>query len=125
MSKTATALMAALALAGCASGPSAEEVRHADYGVFPSAYRDAVKAYYGRVLKDPDSVTYRSFGDPGTFWYSDRFNKPRYGYLTCVTYNAKNSYGGYVGYKTDGVFFRDGEIVDVFEGGVRFGKAVC
>ncbi len=126
MNKIATAFLTALAIAGCASAPSADEVRRADYGVYPSAYRDAVKTYYGQVLKDPDSLLIRDYGDPHTFWYGSRFQKARYGYLVCVTYNAKNSYGGYVGYKTDGLFFHDGVIVDVFQNGLRAdAKSVC
>ena len=77
-----------------------------------------IRDYLSRVLKDPDSlkqfkVTYiqktRYFiGAP------IRHEGTAEGWLACFEYNAKNSYGGYVGVKTYGLVFR------IEDGHVRF-----
>jgi hypothetical protein len=118
-------LIFATAFAGCASLPSREEAASADYGAFPNEYEQIVKSYYETRLKDPESVRYRSISHPKIFWLGSRFSGARYGYMVCATLNAKNSYGAYVGFKTDGLLIRDGAIIQVVEGADWFGRSVC
>jgi len=89
----------------------------AEYGEMPAQYEDAVRQYFQKYLKDPDSVQYQEI------------TKPEKGYATTVTgailthetrlrgwtvkatINAKNSRGVYVGFKTYTFLFRGEKIV--------------
>lgn len=112
-------------LAGCASLPTAQEAASADYGPMPTNYEQIVKTYYGTTLKDPDSAQYRNISSPRQYWLGDRFTGAKYGYLVCVTLNAKNSYGAYVGYKTDGLLIQYDSVVLYVPDGIWFGRQVC
>jgi len=97
--------VAALALTGCTVAPvqrtpTAQEL---DPGPKPSPEdaNAAVTAYLRESLKDPDSlkdyelksIVSHNWGDggrTGVIFYNA-------GWAACVSYNAKNSYGGYVG----------------------------
>jgi len=102
-------------LAGCATTypnrPTAEQVAAADHGSYPSNYEDVVKAYYAGALKDPDSAKYRNISSPRKYWLSSERTGVTYGYLVCVTLNAKNSYGAYIGYQTDGMLIRNNSVL--------------
>lgn len=103
-------------LVGCASpttgimGSKVPEGEQA--GRQPSADEatQAVLGYLQGVLKDPDSVKqFEVLGPPTRItWYTGLLvsNKIDAGWLVCFRYNAKNSYGGYVGVKQDGVALR-------------------
>jgi len=127
--RTSITIIFAAALAGCAAptptSPSDADFAAANFGAYPSNSAAIIKAYYAGTLKDPDSATYRDFSEPKRYWMADRFNGGLYGYLVCATYNAKNSYGGYVGYRTEGFFLRDGAIVRHIEDGRFAGTQVC
>lgn len=123
--KKILALSAALALSGCATLPTAEEVAAADFGSEPTDHEEIVRTYYGNTLRDPDSAQYRTITNPRQYWLGDRFNGAQYGYLVCVTLNAKNAYGAYVGYKTDGLLIRNGTVVLHVPEGNWFGRQIC
>lgn len=102
-------------LSACATVPTADEQRAADYGL-PIAQEDAerlAEAYLAPRLKDPMSAVY--VWDRVTKGYMAGApiagRKLTYGYLLTGTVNAKNSFGGYVGAKRYGFVFRDGVIV--------------
>lgn len=57
----------------------------------------AVRAYLREALKDPDSLKDYEIRDLVPFSWSDGRGFFNAGWLACVAYNAKNSYGGYVG----------------------------
>ena len=98
-------LAAAIALTGCTAlpvqrSPTAQEL---DPGPKPSPddANAAVKGYLRESLKDPDSLkdfelksivshNWSDGGRTGVVFYNS-------GWAACVSYNAKNSYGGYVG----------------------------
>lgn len=97
----------ALALSGCAG--FAKLPPSSDFGTPPVTTEAAVRAHFEAVLKDPESARYR-FGairkayannglihGGGIAWH---------GYMQEVEVNAKNSYGGYVGFKPYMVFFQ-------------------
>jgi ketosteroid isomerase-like protein len=89
----------------------------AEYGEMPSQYEEAIRQYFQKYLKDPDSVQYQEI------------TKPEKGYATTVTgailahetrlrgwtvkatINARNSRGIYVGFKTFTFLFRGDKIV--------------
>jgi len=112
-------------IAGCTSLPTPEQAASAEYGSYPDNYEVIVKDYYARILKDPDSVKYKSISTPQKYWLGDRFEGAKYGYLVCATLNGKNSYGAYVGYKTDGLLIRNGTVVLFVDKGDWWGRKVC
>ena len=123
--KTFTLTIVIALLSGCASLPSTEQAESADYGSYPDNYESVVKAYYARVLKDPESIRYGNITSPQKYWLGSRFEGARYGYLVCASVNAKNSYGGYVGSRTDGLLIRNGSVILPVETGNWFGRQIC
>ena len=89
-------------LSGCVAKLTPEQIKSADYGAYPNNYESIVKEYYEVVAKDPDSLKYKEITKPQKYWIND-FGTYKFGYMSCVTLNGKNSYGAYVGYKTDGI----------------------
>src|SRR3989344_3264916 len=91
----------------------------ADYGSMPQAYEEAIKTHFEQILKDPESARYR-FGRPIKAYANEGLaygGKIAWiGYLVDVQVNAKNSFGGYVGFKPYMVFFSGNRIVRHFEG---------
>lgn len=114
-------IAALLALTACQAVPPAPtdaQMARANFGAPPTDHVAIVKAYYGATLKDPGSAQYRTITDPVQFWLGVRGTQAGvYGYLVCATVNAKNSYGGYVGFKTDALLIRDGAVVRVMKDG--------
>jgi hypothetical protein len=112
------------ALAGCAR-PSAEELASLDYGDIPLDYEAIARSYFAATLKDPYSVVYENFSAPHEYWVSMVGKGVIYGYLTCVTYNAKNSYGAYVGYTRDALIIRNGTVVQYVKKANWLGRDIC
>lgn len=123
MRTTALLVMTGLALAGCAT-PSAQHTPPAkeewkpdpigqDYGRYPTNYEEIVKPWYQTHLKDPDSAKFVSFSKPRKENAVINVDKKEaaYGYSTCVSVNAKNSYGGYTGAQTTWFLIRNDQIV--------------
>ncbi len=89
-------------MSGCVAKPTPEQLARADYGEYPTNYERIVKEFMVECLKDPDSAQYK-FKAP----YKGYVCKPpiqgggvdKFGWLVDVQVNAKNSYGGYTGYK--------------------------
>jgi ketosteroid isomerase-like protein len=93
------------------------EVMALDYGAIPTDYRRAVEQYFQKVLRYPESIDYREVTAPkqgfvktvsGVFVGHDTYY---YGWTVTATINAKNSFGGYVGFKTYTFLFRGERIV--------------
>lgn len=81
----------------------------------------ALQAHLGRTLKDPDSIKqFRVLTSPawatwrGTGYWANSMDG---GWLVCYELNAKNSYGGYTGLRTEGVVFHvnSGRLVPIQE----------
>ncbi|HSY05875.1 MAG TPA: hypothetical protein VK803_08000 [Steroidobacteraceae bacterium] len=116
--------LALLAIAGCATfknSPSPAELTSADYAPAPTQYEQTIRRYFDEVSKDPSAIQYREISQPEKWWLrdsrglvngGDRF---LYGWLVRATVNGKNSFGGYVGFKTYGFLFKGEEIVKVVE----------
>jgi ketosteroid isomerase-like protein len=105
-------------VADSVTGPrSSPQALSAEYGEMPTQYEQAIRQYFQKYLKDPDSVQYQDI------------TKPEKGYATTVTgailvhetrlrgwtvkatINARNSRGIYVGLKTYTFLFRGEKIV--------------
>jgi hypothetical protein len=112
------------ALSGCATPPSAEELARLDYGAYPENYEQIIRAYFDRGLKDPSSLQI-SGGIPAPTQSWQKFmGSLKAGYRTCVTYNAKNSFGAYTGYTTTYFLIKDGRIIDAIENADRLQQTV-
>ena len=125
MLKISLVVLFVLLVSGCANHPSKEEIAAADYGDYPFNAESVIKSYYDETLKDPSSVMYRGFSTPEKYMLGDVFSGPKYGYLVCASVNAKNSYGAYVGYKSEGFLIKNGKIVLVADNGMWIGNVVC
>ena len=97
-------------LTGCVAKLTEEQIKNADYGVEPVNYEAVIKGYYENVAKDPDSLKYKEITKPRKGWVND-FGTYKFGYAVCATINGKNSYGAYVGYKTDYVLIRNDVVI--------------
>jgi hypothetical protein len=89
------------------------------YGEIPTNYKDAIRKYFLRHLKYPDTIQYGEITNPqqgyttaitGTFLMRETHT---YGWTVKATINAKNSGDSYVGFKTYTFLFRGEKVVDV------------
>jgi hypothetical protein len=107
-------IVAATLLAACVNlDPLAHEVK-VEAGPMPSqaAVDRVIKSYLDHSLKDPDSIKqYRFISLHKTRWLRGSLNGggSEEGWLACFEYNAKNSYGGYTGVKTQGLVMRSSD----------------
>lgn len=125
MVRIAVIAAVAVVVGGCATKPTQADLAQADFGDFPNDYETIVKSYYGEVLKDPGSVQYRNITHPKVYATWGMGGPTRYGYLVCVTLNAKNSYGGYTGFQTDGILIRNDRVIQTMEKGTLYATRVC
>lgn len=102
--------VATLLLAACATSTSGESAIEAGPRPTEAQANAAIMNYLQRTLKDPDSIKqFRIRSGPDTItWYRGLINGGgnEQAWLVCFEYNAKNSYGGYVGLKIDGFALR-------------------
>lgn len=114
-------LCLAIASAYCAvplrGGPSTEEVARADCGPRPDEAdcEQAIKNWMNERLKDPYSAHLEFLSGPERGWWGNTgaLLTPRvinYGWCIKARINAKNSLGGYIGWKPYHFYFRDGEL---------------
>ena len=105
-------------LFGCVPQQSAKPVANtvdvidtanADYGRPPTNHEELIKSWAVDALKDAESARYVSISKPRKEFIVENL-KPVFGYSTCATINAKNSYGGYAGNQTYWFFMRNGKI---------------
>jgi hypothetical protein len=110
--------VASVLLTSCAQikPPTQAEIDAADYGAEPIDYERVVRNFHQLRLKDPSSAQYQSWSKPVKYWFGTR-ETSTYGYLVCVSINAKNSFGAYTGFQTDGHLIRNGVVVRYFEKG--------
>lgn len=121
LTKSIAAAIVAIFLGGCAATPSQDEFARADFGSPPARAERDIEAYFAVLLKDPAAAEYRSISDPVRYWMRDQRglvnggDRILYGWAVEAQVNAKNSYGGYVGFRTYRFLFRADEIVFVQE----------
>lgn len=109
----------ALALLSITACQPMQQADNGDPGPFPENYKELIQAHLRTALKDPDSVKdvnipapYPAQAQRGLIWGGgyDHF------YTTCITLNAKNSYGGYNGVTPYKANIKDGKIIGFFKG---------
>jgi hypothetical protein len=112
-----------LAFSACAvpfqGGPNAEELARADYGPPPVNYESAIREHLNRALFDPFSA-HIEVGRPEQAWYGTQGGLAvprdiRFGWRVPVRVNAKNRYGGYVGWQNYFFTFRGEQLVNTYE----------
>lgn len=113
--KKAFLILFIVVLAGCTSPPTKEELSIADYGspVSQEEGQAIVMSFFGAYLKDPDSALYK-FSKINKGYYKEGVldgGKLYTGYACVVWVNAKNSFGGYTGYKTYNVVIKNGRVI--------------
>ena len=102
-----------------------DEIRALDYGAVPRNYEKVIAQHLYGSLIDPKSLMIDSISKPKKFveielderntqpndeYYKINF-KPSY--LVCIRFNAKNTYGGYVGWEWQGYYFKNNELIQV------------
>jgi len=115
-------LLVPMLLVGCASGPltnaAGQSLTSADFGPFPMEHSAVFAAHLDATLKDPTSAQVRHYGGPATYAKpASLFADPVYGWGTCYTVNAKNSFGGYTGAKAYLAVIRNGQLIHVMVSG--------
>ncbi len=95
-------LAIAVILGGCATsgGGFMNTNLPADAGQAPTGYEQTIKTYLRSALKDPNSMIDFSVSSPILTSCAVGIYGPFHGWRVTTSYNAKNSYGGYVGLKT-------------------------
>ncbi len=111
-------------LFGCAPRPTAEQLASADYGAYPYNYQQVIDRYLAARLKDPASLQYEHIKGPTSIWVPS-IASGKYGYGVCAYVNAKNSFGGYTGWKIHFFLLRDGAITKQSGGGDEIDEAVA
>jgi hypothetical protein len=115
----ALAVCLCIIAAACAipfrGGPNKEEMDAADFGLAPTDYEVAIKKWMKDNLRDPLSAQIDEIGQPEKSWWGQlgglaAARDIRYGWVVMAKINAKNAYGGYIGFKKYWFYFRDGEI---------------
>ena len=101
-------------LSGCASGPyfNSEQLAQMQCGRSPENYQEAITNWITPTLKDPDSAEYKFETPYRQALPAGVFNMKKFwlGWEVDAQVNAKNSYGGYVGYTPYSFFFQGDEI---------------
>jgi hypothetical protein len=119
--KITIAILAAMALLGCAATPPSEQEIAAVGGYGPPLtidYQAAIKKWFLTYLKDPLSAQNHFLSAPSKDAVRTSFNEGQQlfaGYQVLVDVNAKNSSGGYTGFESYGFLFRDNRIVNVMK----------
>jgi hypothetical protein len=111
----AVPLLFSALLGGCyAPIPKADEIRSADYGPFPTDYKDMVNEWLLRDLYDPHSLQDLEITPPVQVYERRNIMDGGgviYGWGIDVYYRAKNRLGGYTGLKHYGLLIRDDKII--------------
>jgi len=111
----AAILLIGSAISGCASAPTAEQITNADYGREMSSdeCRSVAERTIAYTLKDPNSAQFRH--QPCyKGWVSSvpiLGMSAAFGYVQAGEVNAKNSFGGYVGFRSYQALLRNGAVV--------------
>jgi hypothetical protein len=102
-------------LTGCATTtPTPQQFAEADYGDYPTNYKTLIGNYYRQYLKDPDSAQFQFESEPyKDYTYRTPNGKLVFGYSVDFSLNAKNSYGGYVGFQPKRALIHNSQIHDV------------
>lgn len=102
-----------ISLSACATF-TPDELANLDYGAYPENYKQIISSYFARNLKDPSSAIVEYRGGPTKIWQQGSIISAKaYGWGVCLSVNAKNSFGGYVGNRPYAFLIRNGSILHV------------
>jgi len=126
-------LIALLALSGCITPVTKEEMATADYGPAPLNYQDEIKSYLSIRLTDPKAaiVEFRA-GPKQLYNRGTPVRGEQYGWGVCVWVNDKNKQGAYDGFYPMTFVIRNEKILHVNGGpddaniiGSRYAREQC
>jgi hypothetical protein len=113
-------ILGSLAITGCSVGPTAEQLSNADFGPPPSGdYKAQIRSTFDLILFDGASARYR-FERPVKSYLKAApvyGTSLTYGWRVCGLVNAKNRFGGYVGWRRFFTLFNHNAIVFRIMGG--------
>ena len=108
-------LLLSLLLGACASMPTKQEMARADYGraISQTECENIAKSEIQRNLKDAGSAIFEFGSCEKRGMHSIPVaNIPKqYGYFLPVRVNAKNSFGGYTGFRNYNILLKNGNVI--------------
>jgi hypothetical protein len=114
-----------LFLSGC-STTQVIPSKSANYGPYPDNYKTMVYEYMETILVDPDSAKYKSMSEPVKAYTRKApilgGDVDVYGWYTRVCLNAKNSLGGYTGYKCRKLLIKYNSVIKQFKPNIFFSE---
>ncbi len=115
MKKLLSAAFLAIALAACSTpgGGMLNTNTPVDAGTAPTSYESTVRNYLRANLKDPYSMMDLSISSPALGSCAVGVYGPFWGWRVEVSYNAKNSYGAYVGQRAYYYWFHGERLVGI------------
>lgn len=90
--------------------PTPEQIKNADYGTQPENYKEITTEFISSRLIDPYSAVFSDWRGPSGGWFRN-YNNLLFGYRVCVSVNAKNRMGGYIGRKSFYVLIKNGQVI--------------
>jgi hypothetical protein len=112
--KLAIGITVVFFLASCASGPTQEQLASANHGRDMSSEecRLITESFISNTLKDPSSAQFRHSNCSKGYWGSVPIKgmKVAFGWIQKGEVNGKNSFGGYVGFRSYQVLIKDGKV---------------
>jgi len=104
------ALLAAVALSGCASTDNVSYSSDNSEQPYPPNYRTEILAFLRTYLNEPRGVKEAAIAEPVQRKIGGRMR-----YVACLKYNARETDGSYRGAKERGVLFIDGRLDRIIE----------
>lgn len=126
-------LVALLALAGCNTTVSRQEMGSVDYGPAPTRWKEEIRSYLAIRLTDPREAIVEYRTEPKQiFQRKTPVRDQQYGWGVCVWVNDKDKKGAYEGFYPMSFVLRDEKIVAVNNGpddfgaiGARYAREQC
>jgi len=126
-------LVALLALAGCNTTVSRQEMGSVDYGPAPTRWKEEIRSYLAIRLTDPREAIVEYRTEPKQlFQRKTPVRDQQYGWGVCVWVNDKNRTGAYDGFYPMSFVMRNEKIVAVNGGpddaniiGSRYAREQC
>jgi hypothetical protein len=115
--RVGVALSALVVVACAAPQESPRYLDRNDYGPRPADHERLFRGWLFSSLKDPMSAVVLHTAGPAEFQASGAAGNSLFGWGTCYTVNAKNSYGAYVGNRWYLAVVRNDAIVHVYSPG--------
>ncbi|MBV8030356.1 MAG: hypothetical protein JO035_02485 [Betaproteobacteria bacterium] len=110
--KKALWLLAVLALSGCETPVTKDEMDAYNYGPKPANWQDEIRSYLSLRLRDPKSAIVEFRTEPKQFYQRQVALDPeQHGWAVCVWVNDKNGEGAYEGFRPMTFFLRNEKIV--------------